>query len=211
MKENLNNWSATTANLYKAVLIYTCAAIAAAVFGFIGSIGDTASTLSSLAEGRISGGGFGFWDALDLLATVALIYGYWLFLQSLSAFKGLVDPADAPRIGSIYTSTILLIVGAVAACIPMLGFAGDILNLIAWIMLLLAYSNLKNSATFPEKGRLGMSKLFTAMILGIIGWVVDFIPLIGDAAETILEIIAFFMILSGWKRISESEAPAARA
>lgn len=103
------------------------------------------------------------------------------------------------------------IVGAIVACIPLLGFVGGILNLIAWILLLIAYSNLKNSMTLPEGARRGMSKLFTAMILGIIGWVVGLIPLVGGVIETILEIVAFFIVLSGWKCVSESEEPAAKA
>ena len=126
MQDNLNySWKQTTADLYKAVKIYTFAAIAATIFGFIGSIGNAASALASLAEGNLSGGGFGFWDALEILATVALVYGYWLFIKSLDIFKGQVNPADAPRIGSIRTATILSIVGAIVACIPLLGFVGD--------------------------------------------------------------------------------------
>ncbi len=65
--------------------------------------------------------------------------------------------------------------------------------------------------TLPEGARRGMSKLFTAMILGIIGWVVGLIPLVGGVIETILEIVAFFIVLSGWKSVSESEEPAAKA
>lgn len=210
--DNLNSsWKQTTANLYKAVMIYTFAAIAAAIFGFIGSLGSAASAFADLAEGNLPGGGFGFWDVLEIVATVALIYGYWLFIKSLDIFKGLVNPADAPRIGSIRTATILSIVGAIVACIPLLGLVGGIVNLIAWILLLIAYSNLKNSTTLPEGARRGMSKLFTAMILGIIGWVIGLIPLVGGAIETILEIVAFFIVLSGWKSVSESEEPAAQA
>ena len=40
MQDNLNySWKQTTTDLYKAVKIYTFAAIAATIFGFIGSIG----------------------------------------------------------------------------------------------------------------------------------------------------------------------------
>ncbi len=208
--DNLNySWKQTTGDLYKAVKIYTFAGIAATIFGFIASIGSAASALISMTGG--SGGGFGVWNVLDILATVAVIYGYWLFIKSLDIFKQQVNPADAPRVGSIRTATILSIVGAIVACIPMLGFVGGILNLIAGIMLLIAYANLKNSVTFPEGARRGMSKLFTAMILGIIGWVIGLIPLVGGVIETILEIIAFVLILLGWKNVSESEEPAVKA
>lgn len=211
MQENLNTWKQTTADLYKAVQIFTWAAVAAAIFSFFGSVGDVASTFSALADGKSSGSSFGFWDVLDILATAAIVYGYWLFITSLDIFKGQVHTTDAPRIGFIRMATILSVIGVVVALIPFAGFVGGILNLIAWIMLLVAYSNLKNSVTFPEGARRGASKLFMAMVIGIIGWVIGLIPLVGDAIETVLEIIAFFIVLSGWKSISESEEPAIKA
>ncbi len=207
MQENLNTWKQTTADLYKAVLIYTWAAIAVAVFGVIGAIGDTASNLTSLAEGKVQLVDFGIWDVLKILATVAVVYGYWLFIQALQIFKGQVNPADAPQVGSIRTAAILTVIAAVLAVIPFVGFVGGILNLIAWILLLMAYSKLKNSVTFPETARRGASKLFTAMIVGLVGGIIGLIPLIGVIA-VVFSIIAFFMTLSGWKSISESEEPA---
>ena len=48
------------------------------------------------------------------------------------------------------------------------------------------------------------------MILGVIGWVVGWIPIVGSVIALILSIVAFFMILTGWKCIADSEAPAAR-
>ena len=211
MMENLQqSWKQTTANLYKAVLIYTVAGIASSVFSFILAITATASVIAALSSGEVSTGGLGLWSLLNIAATVAIVYGYWLFIKSLDLFKGMVDPLDAPRIGSIRTATILSLVGVVLACIPLIGIVGGIINLVAWIMLLIAYSNLKDSATFPEGARKGASKIFVAMILGVIGWGVGWIPIVGSVIALILSIVAFCMILTGWKCIADSEAPAAR-
>ena len=211
MMENLQqSWKQTTANLYKAVLIYTVAGIASSVFSFILAITATASVIAALSSGEVSTGGLGLWSLLNIAATVAIVYGYWLFIKSLDLFKGMVAPLDAPRIGSIRTATILSLVGVVLACIPLIGIVGGIINLVAWIMLLIAYSNLKDSAPFPEGARKGASKIFVAMILGVIGWVVGWIPIVGSVIALILSIVAFFMILTGWKCIADSEAPAAR-
>lgn len=207
---NINNnfmstWKQTTAAIYKAVLFFTIGGIASSIFNFFASIGDTASAISSLTGN--GGGGLNIWNILSIVATLAILYGYYLFLTSLKSFKGLVNTADAPKIQSISTSTILMIVGAVLSVIPLLGWVGGIVNLIAWILLLLAYNFLKSSQTFPAIARNGMSKLFLAMILDIVGWILDFIPIVGDALEAILSIIAFFLILKGWKCVAESEDP----
>lgn len=51
MQDNLNySWKQTTADLYKAVKIYTFAAIAATIFGFIGS--DRQCRFGSRVPGR---------------------------------------------------------------------------------------------------------------------------------------------------------------
>lgn len=94
MMENLQqSWKQTTANLYKAVLIYTVAGIASSVFSFILAITATASVIAALSSGEVSTGGLGLWSLLNIAATVAIVYGYWLFIKSLDLFKGMVDPS----------------------------------------------------------------------------------------------------------------------
>lgn len=204
--EQTANWKQTTSALYKAVLIYTLAGILSSLFGFFSDITGAASTISSMMGGE-SGSSFGLWDILAIVATLAIIYGYWTFIQSLGRFHDLVNPADAPQIKTLRTTTILMIVAAVLSVIPVIKIAGGIIYLIAWIMLIVAYSKLKNSSTFPELARKGTSRLFLAMILEVIGWVLGFIPLIGSIFETIISIIAFILVILGWKAISESEEP----
>lgn len=204
--EIIQNWKQTTANLYKAVQIFTWSGIAYSVFNFFADMGDVADTFSSIMSGQSSS--FGFWDALVIIAAIAIIYGYWLFIKSLDIFKGQVNAADSSKVQSIRTSTLLMIIGTVLCVIPFLGLIGGIINLIAWIMLLMAYMNLKQSATFPQKAREGASKLFVAMLLNLIGWVIGLIPIIGGIVKLVLAVIAFFMVLKGWRMISESDEPA---
>lgn len=204
--EKTMNWKQTTSALYKAVLIYTVAGILSSLFGFFSSLSGAVSTFASLmGEG---GSSFGIWDILSIVAALAIIYGYWMFIQSLDTLQKLVNPADAPQVKTIRTTTILMIVAAVLSVIPVIRIAGGILYLIAWIMLIIAYSRLKNSPTFPELARKGTSKLFLAMILEVIGWVIGLIPFIGSIFEAILSITAFILVILGWKDISESEEPA---
>lgn len=209
MAENLQttSWKQTTAALYKSVQIYAWGGVAAAIFGFICSMNSAADAFSALSTGGMPSGGFGLWDVLHMLATLAVVYGYWLFMKGINLFKTQVHSADAPRVGSIYTATILALIGAVLACIPVISIVGGLLNLIAWIMLLIAYSGLKNSTTFPEMARRGASKLFVAMILGVIGGVLGIIPIVGGVINMILSLIAFFMMLAGWKCIAQSDEP----
>jgi hypothetical protein len=39
------------------------------------------------------------------------------------------------------------------------------------------------------------------MILLVVGWGLDFIPLVGDWLESLLTIIAYIMTLAGWNKI----------
>lgn len=207
MMENVQSWKQTTAALYKAVLIFTWSGIVLSIFTGIAAMTGALKVVSALAAGETLGMGFGLWDILKIVATVGVIYGYWLFIQSLGGFRTLVNPVDAPRVGSLRTATMLQIVAAILSVIPFVSLIGGILSIVAWIMLLLAYSALKESVTFPEMARRGASKIYIAMILGIIGWIVGWVPILGWLAAFILAIVSFFMILSGWKCISLSDEP----
>lgn len=204
----MSTWKQTTEGLYKAVLLYTIGGIASSVFAYLGGLGKTASGINALM-GNGGGSSFGIWDILGIVAAVAIIYGYWKFFTGLKDFKEQVNPADAPYIQKISTCTIIMMVATVLAVIPVVGLLGGIANLVAWIILLLAYNSLKKSVTFPATAREGASKLFLAMILDIVGAVVGIIPLIGGITNAILAIIAFIFVLQGWKAIFLSEEPAA--
>ena len=116
MMENLQqSWKQTTANLYKAVLIYTVAGIASSVFSFILAITATASVIAALSSGEVSTGGLGLWSLLNIAATMAIVYGYWLFIKSLDLFKGMVATLAAPSIGSSRMATLISLVGVVLA------------------------------------------------------------------------------------------------
>ncbi|MDR1415083.1 MAG: hypothetical protein LBI96_04655, partial [Odoribacteraceae bacterium] len=60
------------------------------------------------------------------------------------------------------------------------------------------------SGTFA--GRDGAALLFVAMILILVGWVLDFIPLAGDYIEAIFSIIAYILTLMGWSKIRKATA-----
>lgn len=195
------SWKTVTGNLYKGVLIQVWCNIAAAIFAFIAVI----SAVGDLASGDLFGAvAWGFWDWMELAASIGALYGFWVFFSNINPWKALVANEDAKAVGNIYTATMLQMIAIVLAFIPFVGIVGIILNIVAWFMLLLAYSNLKNSATFPAGAKQGASKIFTAMILNLIALVIGWIPIIGIIGS-ILSIIAFFMTLSGWKCIANSE------
>ena len=192
-------WKNVTQNLYTGVMIQTICGIAATVFGAISLI----SKASDLASGNWGGAtSMGFSDYLIIAANIGAIYGFWLFFSNLNPWKQLVGDEDAKTIGKIYTATILQMVAIVLRIIPFVGLIGGILNFVAWIMLLIAYSNLKNSSTFPATE--GAGKIFTAMILTLVGTIIAIIPVIGIIGS-IINICAFFMTLKGWKLIASSE------
>ena len=126
---------------------------------------------------------------------------FWIFFSNLKPWQALLAGNDSKAVGRIYTATILQIVAIVLGFIPFIGLIGSILNLVAWIMLLLAYSDLKKSSTFPASE--GAGKIFTAMILNLVAAIICWIPVI-NLIGTILCIVALIMTLNGWKLIAGS-------
>lgn len=183
-------WKTTTKQIFTGVMLYS---------------------LCGLFDGFVDVMDFifdGFWGVLSTILSLAIIVGYILYFIGLKNFKYVVKEPDAPVVNKIYKSVILVIIGCVVGFIPLIGgFVSGILNIIAFIMMMIAYNKLRKSPTFPELARKGASLLFTAMILSIIGAVFGIIPLVGAIIAAIFNIISFIMVLVGWKRIAADDMP----
>lgn len=192
---NRNAWTAVTKQMYYGVLIYSLCGVVANVVSPIISISSGVSMLS----GNGGGGGVAF----NAIISLAIIAGYVMFFLGLKDFRNVVNLQDKDAVQKLFTATIISIAGYVLGLIPLAGWIlKGICVIVSCIMMLLGYSALRNSQTFPTIAREGASKLYTAMILSIIGAVIGLIPVVGGFIGGILDIIAFIMIIIGWKKIA---------
>jgi hypothetical protein len=199
-------WYRKTNVIYKGILVYVIAGIAHAALEPFADLADGISFI-----GMMSGGNSSSMDGVsytDNMAVVAIIVGYFLFLQGLKGFSGILNPQDGAQVKKIRNGVILGIIAAAIDFIPLIGIVSGIVNLIAFIIMLLAYSALKNSATFPPQARRGAGTLFTSQILIAIGVVLGWIPLIGGFFEFILSGIAYILVLVGWSTIRKANPEA---
>lgn len=185
----------TTKSIYNGVLLYSLCGIAKSIVDPIAAV----SSAASMFTGSASGGGMG---VISILLSLAIIAGYALFFLGLNHFRTVVNTNDAPAVQKLYVATILSIVAYVLGCIPLMGLIVKIVSLVAFIMMLLGFSALKKSATFPADARNGASKLFIAMILSVVGIILGWIPLIGGIFAAIFNIIGFVLTILGWKKIA---------
>ncbi|MBQ3243413.1 MAG: hypothetical protein IJB01_02285 [Bacteroidaceae bacterium] len=198
---NNQSWSTVTGNLYQGVMIQTWCNIAAAIFAIFALF----SNIGDLMSGNIFGAlEWGFWDYMEILATLGSLYGFYLFFTNLRPWKELVDPMDASTIESIYTATILQIIAVVLSFIPLIGLIGLILQIVAWVLLLMAYSKLKYSTTFPAEAKEGAAKIHKAMLFSLIAAILSIIPVI-NLLGLVLSIFALYLTLKGWEEISKAE------
>lgn len=190
---NANNYKAATGKIFYGVL---CIAILSIIGGFISAI----AVASALA-----GGSSWFIYLVPILTVLGYVY-YFLGLGDLyKEFEG----DTAASIKSIRTAVILNIVASLCSLIPIAGgIIAGILNLIAFIMCLLAYGKLRNDTNFP--GRDGMKTLYTTAILQIIAAVLCIIPLI-NIIGAIIAIIAFIMFIVGWAKVKNANVEVAPA
>lgn len=183
---NANNYKAATTKIYYGVL---CIAILSILGGFISAI----AILSAL-----SGGSSWYVYVVPILTILGYVY-YFLGLGDL--YKEF-DGDTSNNIKKIRTAAILNIVAALCSMIPVAGgIIAGIINLIAFIMCLMAYGSLRNDANFP--GRDGMKTLYTTAILQLIAAILSIIPLI-NIIGAILAIIAFIMFIVGWGKVKNA-------
>ena len=206
MEKNLQLWQKVTKAIFTGVLLYSVANVLYAIVNPIASVVNTASDVSSFVSTGDVSGGIGALDIFLYILLVGVLIGYYLFLKGLGDFRPLLELADANAINQVRNGVILGLLGTVAVFIPYAGWIiAAILNIIGFIFMLLGYSALKSSATFPMLGRNGAGRLFIAMILVLVGAILSIIPLIGGFIAMVLSIVAFFLTLSGWASIKNSD------
>jgi hypothetical protein len=201
----LNSWFELTKKIFLGVLLYSIANVLYSIVDPISSLTSFGSSVESFVGGSSKLSGVAaFFNILTYLLLAGVVVGYALFLLGLTNFSKILDNSDRNAVESVRNGAIVMLVGYIVD-VFISGFVGIILYIVGFILMLLGYSRLKSSPTFPEKARYGASKLFTAMILSLIGAILWFIPLAGGIINAILSIIAFFFVLSGWASIKNAE------
>lgn len=188
-------WKQSTNYIFWGVLAYSVLGI---VSGIVSSI-ETASNLMSLLRG-----GGGTPSIGSILCSIGVIAGYVFFFLGIMKFSGAVDEKDVPYINKIKKAVICALCATACGLIPAFGaLIAWALNLAAQILFLIAYNNLRKSATFPSLE--GAQKLFVAAVLSLVGACLSFIP----AVNPILSFIAMIFMLIGWNKIRTAQLPAA--
>ncbi|MDR0421260.1 MAG: hypothetical protein LBH30_07435 [Prevotellaceae bacterium] len=203
---NRNSWFEITKKIFLGVLLYSVANVLYTIVDPISSLASFGSNVDSLLNGGSSGlsGIAAFFNILTYVLLAGILIGYALFLLGLTNFSKLLEGSDRNAAESVRNGALVMIIGAIVDFF-ISGFIGIILYIVGFILMLLGYSKLKSSPTFPEKARNGASKLFTAMLLSLVGAILWLIPIVGGFINAILGIIAFFFILSGWASIRDAE------
>ena len=207
--EKALQWKETTSWIFKSVLLFSLSNVLAAVLKIVAvlmTLGKAASSNSITDVAESAKSGLDTIDTIETICTIAVLAGYVLFFIYIGKLRTLVHNNDENAVAKIRTAFILNMVAAGLSFLPLISIIGLIVNVVAWFILLGAYARLRDSQTFPEMARRGMRKLHTAMILTLIGGIIGIIPLIGFIGS-ILTFIAFIMTITGWKKLSDSEAP----
>lgn len=181
----IQEWKADASKIFYSVL-------ASYVLSFFNGIIAAVAILHTLSGGTP-------WYAIvfPLLVVAAFVF----YFLGVSGMAKKLTGVDQQSFMKIRTAIILNIVATLCSLIPVAGsIIALILNIIAFIFLLQAYSALKASPTFPVKARSGASLLFIATILNLIGVILAIIPLIGIIGS-LLNLVADILIIIGWYKV----------
>lgn len=175
-KKQIQLWDETTQKISKHVLLLAIAGMVASLFGmFLGTIAD--------------------------MANVCVIVGYAFLAVRLETLMALSDDADVAALTKVRLGILLFFLGVILRMIPVVGFVlGPLAWIAAYVFMLLGFSALKKSESFADNG--GMSLLFIAAILGIVGSVFIIIPLVGKILGNLVFLAMYVLILLGWKKVT---------
>jgi hypothetical protein len=213
----MNNemWSKSTKAIFLGVLLFSIAGVLHPIIDWADALVNV-KLYAGIKLAKAFGASVPFGERVTGLAVMAwillaaIIAGYYLYLKGLTEFEKAVDPADSEGVKKIKTATILVLVGMGVIFlfgilgISMGGFIGGVLNIVAYVLMLLGYSALKSSSTFPEAARSGANMLFVSMILLLCAVVLGWIPFVGGILKMIVSVIAFLMVFMGWSKIKNA-------
>lgn len=194
---NTIRWNKETRQAYVGTLLYSLLGILASILTPIAAAGS----LMSFASGS-SGGGF--LGVLLIIVQLCVIAGYVMFFLAVKGLKEITEGEDQIAFKKVYVSIIFSVLASLFSIFHV-PFMPGICSIVACILLILGYNALKKSTTitaFSPNAVKGFKRLFTAEILIIIGVVIGWIPLIGNVFGAIISVIAWIMILLGWKAVA---------
>jgi hypothetical protein len=204
MNYDSTKWTDTTKKIYNGVLLYSLVGLFYPFFKAINSVTSSTSNLMSLVGGGdevddISDGA----QAFVYILLAAIIFGYILYITGLGSFAQMLEEPEKSSVGKVRSGAIVMIVATLAEMF-IWSWIASIIYLVGFIIMMVGFSGMKKSGTFPRQAISGASTLFTSMILLIIGFIVGLIPFVGGFVEGILCLIAFIMNISGWAKIKNA-------
>ena len=203
MNQNQTLWTESTKKIFTGVLVYSVAGVIHSVVEPINSLMSGLSSVASFASGGQESFGGGLQIFMYLLLA-AIVGGYFLYFTGLTSFAKILEEEDANAVIRIRLGALLMMIAALVSAF-LWGLLGGIVYLIGFVLMMLGFSHLKKSTSFPEKARVGASRLFLAMVLAIVGAVIGLIPFVGAIIEALLSIVSFIFVLMGWVAIKNAD------
>ncbi len=196
--EKATIWKSSVKKAYYGFLIQNLGSILAAIVGIIGA----GAGIAGLLQGEIRVGPM----ILSILLGIATVVGYIIYLIGINGIKkATAGGPDAAATNNLFIGVILELVGAIIGFIPVIGLVGSIVGFIGLIFMLIGFNKMKNSTTLPALAASGSSKLFIAMIIGLVGGLLGLIPVAGAIINVILGIVCLILGIIGWASIAKSE------
>ncbi|MDR0507364.1 MAG: hypothetical protein LBH32_11230 [Dysgonamonadaceae bacterium] len=211
-KTNVALWTKTTKQIFSGVMISQVGGI---VYDILKPILELIDFINKPADLGFVGDFFGVkppaynsifddFGIILVIMQVILFGGSLLYLVGIFGFTKIQPESDGRAMRKVRAGIILSLVGAVLTMID-IPVLPALVNIVGFILMLLGYSALKRSNTFPEKARQGAGRLKGAMIWLIIGFILGLIPVAGGFFRMVCSIVSFFMVLSGWACIKNSK------
>lgn len=184
--------------VYQGVIIYIIVSLCGGIVSAIASI----MAMGSVAVG--SAGGLGLAAILSIGVYAVMVLGLIVYILGLIKFGPTLDTIGQNAIKKVLLGLILTAGACLLSMIPLMGMIGGIVNLVAFIVTLIGFSELRKSDSLNGLGKEGAQKLYNAMILSLIAGICVFIPVLGWIAAFVLNIMYYVYLASGWGKIRKS-------
>lgn len=132
------------------------------------------------------------------------IAGFVLFYVGLGNLALGLDETGRKAAGLLKIAAMVGAVGGLIDLIPLMGWLAGLLYIVAFVLEVVGFMQLKNAPSLGYEGQSGVSQLIVANILAVIAALLGIMPMVGGFLASFLYLGVVALLLSGWLKVQRA-------
>ena len=137
-------------------------------------------------------------------AALVVIGGFVLFYIGLGNLALGLDDVGRKAVNLLRIAAIVGVIGGIIDIIPLMGLFAGIIYIVAFVLELVGFLQLKDSSSLGYEGKSGVSMLVAANVLAVVAALLGVLPMVGGVLASLLYLGVIGLVITGWLQVQRS-------